>query len=497
MRKSMRLYALAFLLLLVAIMPIGQLEGERESAVASGEELGGQISVLLEHEDLKGGIVGISVRDASDGREIYTHNADTRLQPASSMKLVTAAAALEMLGPDHHFTTEILTDGKVQGKQLKGNLYLKGRGDPTLLAEHIEGFAANLKSKGIKSIKGNIVADDHWFDDVRLSMDLPWTDEQEYYGAQISALTVSPDSDYDAGTVIVQLQPGKSTAVQPAVMVQPQNSYVKVVNKAKTGDADSKKTIKIKREHGSNIIVVEGSIPLGATAHKTWVAVWEPERLAANLFSEALHSEGIKWNGKILDGETPDKATLLNVHESAPLEEIMIPFMKLSNNTIAETLVKEVGRQAGEEGSWEEGLAMVEDAFDDLGINPQSILMRDGSGVSHVAMISANNLTSLLVKAQSKPWFKAYRTSLPVAGNSNRLVGGTLRNRMKGTEAEGNVIAKTGTITSASSLSGYVTAKGGRELVFSIIINHTINDDELKKIEDRFAVILAQFEGEE
>lgn len=486
----------AIFLMVTGALAISPLQfAEQEITAGADDEyasLANEINQILQDERLDGALAGVSIRDAETGEKIYDHFGDTRLVPASNIKLFTAAAAFETLGEDYRFTTEIHTDGAVKGKMLKGNLYLKGKGDPTLLQEDFEEFAQELKSQGIQKIKGDLIGDDTWYDDVRLSEDITWQDEIYYYGAQVSALTASPNEDYDAGSLIVEVNPGDSAGIEPKVSLAPQTDYVTIVNRAKTVAADQPKTVSISRKHGTNQIVVEGNIPLEGSRTREWIAVDEPSGYALDLFENALLAEGIEWAGKhtLEMGETPDDSTLLVEHESMSLAELSIPFMKLSNNGHGEVLAKEMGRAVKGEGSWEAGLEVMEDVAGTLGVNTDTILLRDGSGMSHVNLMPVNEISQLLFGVQSRPWYGSYLNSLPVAADAERFVGGTLRNRMKETAAQQNVKAKTGTLTAVSALSGYATTKDGKPLIFSIIINNDLAS--VTPIEDAIATAIAE-----
>ncbi|MEH6941410.1 D-alanyl-D-alanine carboxypeptidase/D-alanyl-D-alanine-endopeptidase [Bacillus sp. JJ722] len=490
--KKVKMYSVIFCLLLLIFVPLNSTELFISEANAQTNPFGGKINNILQNSDLKGNMVGVSVRNATNGKVIYEKNGSVRLRPASNMKLITAATALKTLGPKYTFSTEVLSDGSQKGKVLSGNLYLKGKGDPTLLEKDFQELALKLKQKGITRIKGNLVGDDTWYDKERYAIDTPWSDEQEYYAAGISALTASPNEDYDAGTVMVNVKP-QSPGEMASISVTPKTNYVQIHNKVKTVNSSAKKNITITRQHGNNKITIEGTIPAGSSPDKSWVAVWEPTGYALNLFKTALQKQGITIDGKVTTGNTPQKARVLAADRSIPLSKLAVPFMKLSNNTHAEMLIKEMGKVKAGEGSWEKGLKFVKGQLQGIGVNGNTILMRDGSGLSHVNLVSPNELTSLLYNVQDETWFPAFKNSLPIAGNSNRMIGGTLRNRMKGTAAEGKVIAKTGSITSVSSLSGYVTTQSGAKLAFSIIINNTVNEDNLRKVEDQIAVALAQY----
>src|SRR5699024_9460600 len=154
------------------------------------------------------------------------------------------------------------------------NLYLKGKGDPTLLKEDLDDFAESLKDKGIETINGDLIGDDTWFDDAKFPVDMPWSDESGYYGAPISALTMSPNEDYDTGTVIVEVSPGEGVGDAPEVTTDPVTDNVTIVNNAKTVDKDASSSISVERQHGSNEIVVEGNMPLEANTSRSWNTVW-------------------------------------------------------------------------------------------------------------------------------------------------------------------------------------------------------------------------------
>ncbi|RFU68947.1 D-alanyl-D-alanine carboxypeptidase/D-alanyl-D-alanine-endopeptidase [Peribacillus saganii] len=496
-----------FLLFLMALLILFPFSAENQAlfASASGETaqsnitqpvtLKAKIDSLLKDEGLEGALTGVSVRNAKTGEILYSNLGNTRLHPASNMKLITAAAALEKLGTDYQFTTEIWTDGTVTGGVLQGNLYLKGKGDPTLLRNDLDQFAKDIKAKGIHKIKGDLIADDSWYDDVRYSQDLNWSDEFNYTGAQVSALTLSPNEDYDAGTVIVEASPAAKIGESAQVKLIPTTDYVAIVNKTETVGENEPKRISVTREHGTNKIIVEGTIPLNGSKSRSWIAVWEPAGYVLDIFNRSLQQNGVKLIGKSDKkmGVTPQNATFLTLKKSMPLKELLIPFMKLSNNGHAETLTKEMGKAVYGEGSWDKGLQVLEEWLADSGLNSSTIVLRDGSGMSHKTLIPANELTELLYSLQDKSWFPSFEDSLPVAGITDRLVGGTLRSRMTHQSTKGNVKAKTGSLTGVSTLSGYVTTQDGEKLIFSIMNNNHLSSS-VSKVEDAIVIELAAHE---
>ena len=453
--------------------------------------LAADLDAILASPGMAGADVGLVVKTL-DGETVYSREAARRQQPASNAKLVTSVAAFDVLGPDYRFDTTVHAAGRRAGPLLDGDLYLKGTGDPTMLAADYDALAAQVAAKGVKLVRGKLFADDTWFDDVRLGTSWAWDDEPYYYSAQVSALTAAPDTDYDAGSIIVRVAPGADG--KAVVTTEPPTDYVKVVNTAVTGAAGSPNTISVDRVHGANTFTVTGSIPSGGATTTEWMAVWEPTGYAAALFRAALGRHGVKVLGATARGATPENAPVVASRRSMTLAELAVPFMKLSNNLHAEILVKAMGRKASGKGTWSAGLAAISGRLPAYGVDPARLSLRDGSGLSRMDQIAPDQLAALLGAARSRPWFGTWHEALPIAGKADRLVGGTLRSRMRGTAAEGNVYAKTGSLTGVSGLSGYVTNAAGEEWVFSMVTNDSIGVN-VKGIEDAVAVRLAQEGG--
>ncbi|MEN2766656.1 D-alanyl-D-alanine carboxypeptidase/D-alanyl-D-alanine endopeptidase [Ornithinibacillus xuwenensis] len=433
---------------------------------------------------LTGSLIGVSIRSRKSGELEYEHMGNIRLHPASNLKLFTCAAGLDVLGEDYLFKTELWTDGEIVDERLLGNLYLKGKGDPTLLIADFERFAHVLKERGISQITGNIIGDDSWYDSVRLSKDLNWSDEHCYYGAQVSALTASPTEDYDSGTIMLEISPTNHAGDSPNITVTPENDYVQIINKAITSystTSEEEPELTITRRHGENLVIVEGIIPTDSEAVREWIAIWEPTYYALHLFQQALSKKEIKLNGNIITGTTPSQALLISECQSMPLAELCTPFMKLSNNGHGEVLVKEMGKVMKGDGSWDSGLEVLNSRIQEWGVDIEKLVVRDGSGISHVNLVPANEISKLLFHVQKEKWFPSFYQSLPVAGDQNRMVGGTLRDRLDGL----NVNAKTGTIMGVSTLSGYLTTREGEELIFSIMLNNLLDEEDGPPIIDR------------
>ncbi|GLF96097.1 D-alanyl-D-alanine carboxypeptidase/D-alanyl-D-alanine endopeptidase [Streptomyces yaizuensis] len=450
------------------------------------------VDTILADSRLTGGAVSVVIADATTGERLYQRDSGDRLMPASNTKLLTSAAAMALLGPDHRFTTDVLSPGRRDGATLRGDLYLRGGGDPTTLAKDYERLAADIAATGITRVTGRVIPDDTLFDRERLGRSWAADDEASYYSAQISPLTVAPDTDYDSGTVVVEAVPGARPGDRPKVTVTPKTSYVKVANRGTTIDRGGADTLSVGREHGGNTITISGSIPLGASVTKEWITVWEPTGYATAVFTDALKAHGVRIGKAPKPGRaTPADARVLASHRSMPLRELLLPFMKLSNNMHGETLTKAIGKAKAGSGTWSAGLAQIGGYLRTEGVDTTTLRQADGSGLSRMSVVPAEQLARLLLGVRDAPWYADWHASLPVACAADRAVGGTLRTRLCGTPAALNVRAKTGSLTGASGLSGYVKDAAGRELVFSILLNDYLASS-VKSVEDAIVVTLAR-----
>jgi D-alanyl-D-alanine carboxypeptidase/D-alanyl-D-alanine-endopeptidase (penicillin-binding protein 4) len=453
--------------------------------------LKGALDKILADARMDSGAASVVIADAATGERLYQRDGADRLMPASNTKIVTSTAAMALLGPDYRYRTDVLTTGRRDGSTLSGDLYLRGSGDPTTLAKDYDRLAADLAATGVKRVTGRLVADDTRFDTQRLGRSWAADDESSYYSAQISPLTVAPDTDYDSGTVVIEALPGAAPGDRPKVTITPKTDYVRLDVRGTTVEKGRPDTLTVERQHGANTITISGDIPLGASATKEWISIWEPTGYAAAVFSDALASHGVRLAGPTRLGRpTPRDAKVLASHSSMPLKKLMLPFMKLSNNMHAEALTKTIGYKTSGRGTWSAGLSAVNGYLKKEGVTTTTLRQVDGSGLSRMNLFPAEQLATLLLSVRDAPWYADWHASLPVACHPDRAVGGTLRSRMCATPAALNARGKTGSLTGASALSGYVKDVGGRELVYSVVLNNHLASS-VKSVEDAIVVTLA------
>jgi len=444
--------------------------------VGVADDIPADIKSFLGDPVFSGSISGLMIVDTKDGSVFCAKNENTRLIPASNRKLFTSAAALEILGDNYTIPTFIYADANPNASGvIVGNLYIKGEGDALLSTDDLSKFVAHLKSLGVKEISGNVVGDSSYFTDGPYpdgwSVDY-LTDD---YAPQISAL------ELNEGVIGVTVTPGAASSETPSVVLSPATDYIPVVNTSTTVGADGTTNVDIERPYNKNEVDVSGTVKAGDVVPSTNVTVDNPALYCTTVLAQYLSAAGIKVDGKAILGTTPTTASKLDEHDSVPMSDYIRLMNKPSDNLQAECLVRILGAVKGAGGSFEAG-SVVENAFyATCGINPDELIFADGSGVTRLDQVSAKAVVKLLVAMAAKPDFQAYYSSLPIAG-----VDGTLKHRMVGTLAAGNVHAKTGTVRYCHTLSGYVTDKAGHLLAFSILNNNFIcTDDQVNQIQDK------------
>jgi D-alanyl-D-alanine carboxypeptidase/D-alanyl-D-alanine-endopeptidase (penicillin-binding protein 4) len=347
-----------------------------------------------------------------------------------------------------------------------------------------------LKAIGIKSIQGNIVADASWFDDLYWGEGWMWDDEPYSYEAGICALSVNKNC------VKVSIVPGMVAGEGVRVVIDPPTSYVSLLNTARAVADTALVPLVVTRMYKErlNTLVVSGEVVAKPDTMHRWVTVWRPELYAATLLKERLEADSIRVLGQPTIGVALPWSRELAYHHR-PIDSVVVNLNKMSDNLSAENTLKAIAvARGGVPGSAKYGLYQSNAFLAELGIDTTKHWIVDGSGVSHYNLLTAEMLVQLLTAMTKRPeTFGLYYESLPIAG-----VDGTLKMRMRGTKAEGNLRAKTGSIGGVSALSGYVTTADGERLVFSILMQDFILPSRFyRNAQDAIGALLAGFKRRE
>ena len=493
------LRAIAACLLLVAVS--AHSVAAQQDAI---QDLRDSLNAILEDAGTPNALWAIRVLRTDDGHVLYDRNGYTSFIPASNTKLYTTAAALDVLGPDFRYETSLFATGPVVDGILKGSLVVRGSGDPVIGGRFTDGdltqtfreWAAALRSAGITRIDGDIIGDDDAFDDVPLGYSWSWDDEPFWYSAEIGALS------FNDNCIDFSLQ--GSRPGEPAVLSwEPSmTSYASVVNASVTTGPETSIDEGYERTRDGNEYRLYSSVPAGRTDYES-LTVRNPTLYFVHVLRETLLSEGIPVAGSPKDIDdlsikpTDDALRVIATHASAPLSDIIHVINKRSQNLYAEQVLKTMGiARAAAEGrgaSARDGVRSAMPFFGSARIDTTPLQLVDGSGLSRLNLVTADMTTDLLQFMAHRPdssLFALWRASLPIAG-----VDGTLQYRMRGTAAEGNLRAKTGTLGSASALSGYVTTAAGEELTFSVMVNHyTGPTANVRATQDALGAALAGFQ---
>jgi serine-type D-Ala-D-Ala carboxypeptidase/endopeptidase (penicillin-binding protein 4) len=420
------------------------------------------------------GAWGVDIRSLDTGERLYERDAWRLMMPASNMKIVTVAAAAEALGWDHRFTTTLETAAPIESGVLKGDLFVRGGGDPTINSRDgrapavLAEWLAALRDAGIQQIDGRIIGDDQLFDDDGLGPGWAWDYLQFGYAAPVGAL------EFNENLAQLGVSPAAQAGEAADVRLSP-GSGLTLLNRVRTGPAGSESAIQYRRHLDEPVLEVTGSIAASSATLDRTVAVVNPTVFFAQSLKDFLVDRGIAVTGPAVDfdsvapelgGSSAERRVLVST-SSPPLKDIATVLMKVSQNLYAETLVKAIGASRGGLGTYEGGLTSIRAALKAWQVPDDGYVIADGSGLSRYNYLAPATITSILERVYKDVRHRdPFVATLPIAGKD-----GTISTRLRRTRAEGNAVAKTGSIANVRSLSGYVRTRDGEMLVFSILAN--------------------------
>ena len=509
-------------LLLILCLPLSALA----QAPKTLTELQTRISAILAKPELASATIGVKVTSLDSGRVLFEENAIKLLRPASNMKIYTVATALDRLTPEYRFTTSVFANARPDSAGvIRGDLRIYGRGDPAIAARFnngdyfkaIDDLASRIVAAGVKRVEGDLVGDETYFTGPKYGSGWEWEDLTWYYGAEITPLAIN-DNALD-----LFVKPGPAVGQPALITTGPPDPLLTIVNRVTTSPKGVRREISIHRGLGENTITITGSIPIDNPGFTAGIGISHAALLFVYLLRNSLVQKGVVITGKSrTTGEVavpsvvispqiqPTQAhssgssvaqTELATLQSPPFSVIAAQTMKPSQNLYTELILRTLGKVSPppltttttpsifSPTSEYLGLEAVKSFLKTAGIRPESLILDDGSGLSRNDMITADATVQLLTFMSKHRYADVFRDSMPIAG-----VDGTLRNRMRGTPAEKNVRAKTGSLSSAASLAGYVTTAAGEKLAFAIMVNNYPRDvDPRAMCIDPIAVLLASF----
>lgn len=480
------------------------------SAAKTSGELAQRIDALIDAPRYAGADWGIAVVSLDSGRTLYAHHADRLMEPASTAKLFTAALVLERLGTDQRTATRLLGRGTIQRGRLNGALVLYGMGDPTLgtatSPDWADQLAMQLKARGIQRIHGDLIADDTYFAGPPIGTGWEVGDLLGAFAVPAAALSVQENAAW------LTITPGRAAGDAADVTLDLPLAIPNLSSRLLTTTSGAAPDLNLYRAPGGDTLYAFGAVPAGSAPSRLHLAMADPARVAGEQLRDALTRHGIALEGHVVVLHWPQDdtayvagATLLGEIASPPLGEILQRGLKRSQNLYLQNLLLMAGVQertlAEAAGTapvgfltteaW--GLRAMRELLDRIGIAPTQARLTEGSGLSRQNLVSAAAMARLLQYMATQPYADALRGDLPVAG-----VDGSLIARMRGTPAEGEVHAKTGSMSGVNALAGYVTSAGGDRLAFAVMLNHDVPPDGAPRASlslDAIAELLTTYRG--
>jgi D-alanyl-D-alanine carboxypeptidase/D-alanyl-D-alanine-endopeptidase (penicillin-binding protein 4) len=438
----------------------------------------------LSRKGLRAARSSLIVVDPATGEILYERQADELLNPASVTKIVTSALALARLGPEHRFATDVLAAVEPDGEILKGDLFVRGSGDPKLVTETMYKLASNVAALGLREVRGNLVVDDSAFDAERRGPGWDQDDSDRPYQAPAGAASVN----FNALEVLVY--PGRKVGAPARVLTDPSTSYVRIENHARTVAARGKTRIRARSVAGRdrNVLRVRGTIARDHPGWSTWRKVDHPPLYFGVLFQEMLRRVGVTVRGKARHGKVPARSDLLTRVRSPQLATLLTDLNKFSQNFMAEQVLKAVGAHvSGRPGSWKNGALAAQAFLEEIGIPRGSYVFRNGSGLNDVNRMSARQVVRVLVAMLRRfPVAAEFLSSLAVAG-----ADGSVKRRLGARDLYRRLRVKTGWLNGVSGLAGYVETRDRRTLAFALLINGLKRNRDGHRAQQEVARILA------
>jgi len=464
-----------------------------KDAEARRQWLKTRIDEILSATPLAKAKVSAAVIDPESGKLVYGRNEKTGLNAASNVKIVTEAAALALLGPEFRWKTTVLGALQPEGGrvitngELRGDLYVKTSGDPTLTTQDLNALAASLFAVGLRKVRGGLVVDAGAFDPTNLAPAFDQKDDCAAFRAPSSAASLN------SNTVTVIVSPAATAGAPARVTVEPSSAALIVsgtVNTAIKGPA-APSVETSDGGSGQTRITVGGRILLGSEPRAFQRRIVTPDVYFAQTFKQILGKRGITVDKAARGGDAPKEGPrVLASHESPNLAVVVHDLGKRSSNFAAEQLLRTLGGEnMGRPGTWQKGLEAVARYLENAGIPRGSYVMKNGSGLYDSNRFSAEQIATILrVATRDFRIASEFLASLAVGG-----ADGTLAHRMTGSAAERFVRAKTGTLANVSCLSGIVGAPSSKPLIFSILINDVGSPLAARAAQDQITAALVTY----
>jgi len=420
-------------------------------------------SAALRQAEIPPERVAVVIQAVDAPAPLLAHNADSALNPASVMKLVTSFAALEQLGPAYTWTTELWADGPISDGRLKGNLVIKGKGDPTLTLERLWLMQRELRSRGIRDIDGDLVLDIHHFN-------LPPHDPAAFDNEPLALYNAAPGAlvaNFNATTL--RLVPDNSQVAVAPEFALPGVALISQLELTE-GDCDNWRGGLTPRIASSEpyTLVVEGRYPQSCGEKTLTLNLLDAAASFDHTFRALWTESGGSVAGSTVFGTAPADTLPLISFSSAPLADALRSLNKYSNNLMTRNLFLTLGAEAyGAPATPEKGDRAIRAALSRHAIPTHKLVMENGSGLSRIERISADALNQLLLAAYRSPYFSEFESALPIVA-----LDGTLKRRFRDSPLNGRAHLKTGTLRDVSALAGYLVDAHGRRVSFVMLINH-------------------------